>query len=73
MREQIGVTGAKEGCDDSKCGACMMPLDGELVNVRSYLALQAEGREITTVETTNFGVVLLRRPMHCCRRRRAAR
>ncbi len=50
VREQVGLTGAKEGCDDSECGACMMLLDGEPVNACSYLALQAEGREITTVE-----------------------
>ncbi len=50
VREVIGLTGAKEGCDDSECGACMMLLDGEPVNSCSYLALQAEGREITTVE-----------------------
>ena len=50
VREQVGLTGAKEGCDDSECGACMMLLDGEPVNSCSYLALQAEGREITTVE-----------------------
>jgi aerobic-type carbon monoxide dehydrogenase small subunit (CoxS/CutS family) len=50
VREHVGLTGAKEGCDDSECGACMMLLDGEPVNSCSYLALQAEGREITTVE-----------------------
>ncbi|HEY6396945.1 MAG TPA: (2Fe-2S)-binding protein [Solirubrobacteraceae bacterium] len=50
VREEIGLTGSKEGCDDSECGACMMMLDGEPVNSCSYLALQAEGREITTVE-----------------------
>jgi aerobic-type carbon monoxide dehydrogenase small subunit (CoxS/CutS family) len=50
VREEIGLIGAKEGCDDSECGACMMLLDGEPVNSCSYLALQAEGREITTVE-----------------------
>ena len=50
VREAIGLTGAKEGCDDSECGACMMLLDGEPVNACSYLALQAEGREVTTVE-----------------------
>jgi aerobic-type carbon monoxide dehydrogenase small subunit (CoxS/CutS family) len=50
VREQVGLTGAKEGCDDSECGACMMLLDGEPVNSCSYLALQAEGREIMTVE-----------------------
>ena len=50
VRDVIGLTGPKEGCDDSECGACMMLLDGKPVNACSYLALQAEGREITTVE-----------------------
>jgi aerobic-type carbon monoxide dehydrogenase small subunit (CoxS/CutS family) len=50
VREHVGLTGAKEGCDDSECGACMMLIDGQPVNSCSYLALQAEGREITTVE-----------------------
>jgi aerobic-type carbon monoxide dehydrogenase small subunit (CoxS/CutS family) len=50
VREVIGLTGPKEGCDDSECGACMMLLDGKPVNACSYLALQAEDREITTIE-----------------------
>ena len=50
VREEIGLTGSKEGCDDSECGACMMLLDGEPVNSCSYLALQAQGREVVTVE-----------------------
>jgi carbon-monoxide dehydrogenase small subunit len=50
VREAVGLTGAKEGCDDSECGACMMLLDGKPVNSCSYLALQAEGGEITTIE-----------------------
>src|SRR5436309_4057283 len=50
VREHVGLTRSKEGCDDSECGACMMLLDGRPVNACSYLALQAEGREITTVE-----------------------
>jgi aerobic-type carbon monoxide dehydrogenase small subunit (CoxS/CutS family) len=50
VREDLGLTGSKEGCDDSECGACMMLLDGEPVNSCSYLALQAEGRDVTTVE-----------------------
>jgi carbon-monoxide dehydrogenase small subunit len=50
VRESVGLTGSKEGCDDSECGACMMLLDGRPVNSCSYLALQAEGSEITTVE-----------------------
>ena len=50
IREHVGLTGSKEGCDDSECGACMVLLDDEPVNSCSYLALQAEGRRITTVE-----------------------
>ena len=50
VREVVGLTGSKEGCDDSECGACMMLLDGRPVNACSYLALQADGREVTTVE-----------------------
>ena len=50
VRDTLGLTGAKEGCDDSECGACMMLLDGRPVNSCSYLALQAEGSEVTTVE-----------------------
>ena len=50
VRDTVGLTGAKEGCDDSECGACMMLLDGKPVNSCSYLAVQADGREVTTVE-----------------------
>ncbi len=50
VRDVIGLTGSKEGCDDSECGACMMLLDDKPVNSCSYLALQADGREVTTVE-----------------------
>jgi carbon-monoxide dehydrogenase small subunit len=50
IRTEIGLTGTKEGCDDCECGACMVLLDGQPVNSCSYLAVQAQGREITTVE-----------------------
>ena len=50
VRDQIGLTGSKEGCDDSECGACMMLLDGQPLNSCSYLAVQADGSYITTVE-----------------------
>ena len=50
LRTELGLTGSKEGCDDSECGACMVMLDGRPVNSCSFLALQAEGREVTTVE-----------------------
>jgi aerobic-type carbon monoxide dehydrogenase small subunit (CoxS/CutS family) len=50
LRDDLGRTGTKEGCDDSECGACMVLVDGRPVNSCSYLALQAAGRVVTTVE-----------------------
>jgi aerobic-type carbon monoxide dehydrogenase small subunit (CoxS/CutS family) len=50
VREELGLTGSKEGCDDSECGACMMLLDGDPVNACSYLAIQAQDRVVTTIE-----------------------
>jgi carbon-monoxide dehydrogenase small subunit len=50
LRTEIGLTGTKEGCDDCECGACMVLVDGQPVNSCSYLAAQAQGRDITTVE-----------------------
>jgi len=58
VRDAVGLTGSKEGCDDSECGACMMLLDGRPVNSCSYLALQAERSEITTVEGLAAGGAL---------------
>jgi len=55
LRGEVGLTGSKEGCDDSECGACMVLLDGRPVNSCSYLALQAQGREIMTVEGLSNG------------------
>ena len=50
IRDEIGLTGTKEGCDDCECGACMVLIDGRPVNSCSYLAAQVQGREITTIE-----------------------
>lgn len=50
IRSEIGLTGTKEGCDDCECGACMVLLDGRSLNSCSFLAGQAEGRQITTIE-----------------------
>ena len=50
LRNEIGLTGTKEGCDDCECGACMVLVDGRPVNSCSYLAAQTDGREVTTVE-----------------------
>ena len=70
VRDALGLTGSKEGCDDSECGACMMLLDGRPVNACSYLALQADGREITTVEGLADGDELA--PLQARSSRRAA-
>jgi len=51
LRTEIALTGTKEGCDDSECGACMVLIDGQPVNSCSYLAVQTEGRSVTTVES----------------------
>ena len=58
LRGELGLTGSKEGCDDSECGACMVLVDGRPVNSCSYLALQVEGRQVTTVEGLAAGTKL---------------
>ena len=55
IRTEVGLTGTKEGCDDCECGACMVLLDGQPVNSCSYLAVQAQGRSITTIEGVAVG------------------
>ena len=55
LRNEIGLTGTKEGCDDCECGACMVLLDGQPINSCSYLAAQAQGREVTTIEGVMLG------------------
>ena len=55
LRDTLQLTGSKEGCDDSECGACMVLVNGAPVNSCSYLALQADGTEITTVEGLSHG------------------
>lgn len=50
LRETLGLTGAKVGCNDGNCGACSVLLDGRLVNSCLVLAVEVEGREVATVE-----------------------
>ena len=50
LRDRIGLTGAKEGCNNGNCGACTVIMDGRLVNSCCVLAAEVEGSEITTVE-----------------------
>jgi aerobic carbon-monoxide dehydrogenase small subunit len=50
LREALGLTGTNVGCDTSSCGSCTVLLDGESVKSCTLLAVQAEGREVTTIE-----------------------
>ena len=50
LREHLNLTGTHVGCDTSNCGACTIWLDGEAVKSCTVLAVQADGREVTTIE-----------------------
>ncbi|MFQ6040232.1 MAG: (2Fe-2S)-binding protein [Candidatus Poribacteria bacterium] len=50
LREDLGLTGAKSGCSTGKCGACTVILDGKSVKSCLILALQANGKEVLTIE-----------------------
>ena len=50
LREQAGLTGTHVGCETSLCGACTVLLDGQAVKSCTVLAVQADGRRVTTVE-----------------------
>jgi len=50
VREVFGLTGTHVGCDTTSCGVCTVLLDGQAVKSCTMLAVQADGREITTVE-----------------------
>jgi carbon-monoxide dehydrogenase small subunit len=50
LRETLGLTGTKEGCNNGNCGACNVILDGALVNSCLVLAVEIQGRSMTTIE-----------------------
>jgi carbon-monoxide dehydrogenase small subunit len=55
LREQLGLTGTKIGCDTSQCGACTVHLNGKALKSCTMLAVQADGAEITTIEGLGNG------------------
>jgi len=58
LRDHLGLTGTKRGCNCSSCGACTVMLDGMAVKSCSILAMQANGTEVLTVEGLATGVQL---------------
>lgn len=50
LREELGLTGTKKGCEQGDCGACTVIMNGKAVNACLILALQAESKEIETIE-----------------------
>ncbi len=58
LRDELGLTGSKEGCSSGDCGACSVTLDGRLVCSCLVLGVEAEGHEITTIEGMAEGETL---------------
>ena len=50
LRDVINLTGSKEGCNDGNCGACTVTMDGRIVESCCILGVEAEGKEIITIE-----------------------
>jgi len=58
LRETLGLTGTKEGCSNGNCGACNVIMDGMLVNSCLVLAVEIDGRHVTTIEGIASGAGL---------------
>ena len=59
LREELGLTGTKKGCDVGDCGACTVLIDGEPVNACLMLAVEAQGKTVDTVEGLQTGTDVL--------------
>ena len=55
LREELGMKGTKRGCDSGQCGACTILMDGKTINACLVLAIQADGKEIMTIEGLSSG------------------
>ena len=58
LRDVLGLTGTKEGCNDGNCGACTVEMDGRIVTSCLVLGVEAEGSEIGTIEGVASGSTL---------------
>jgi aerobic carbon-monoxide dehydrogenase small subunit len=66
IRDHVGLTGTKIGCDTSQCGSCTVHLDGKSVKSCTVLAAQADGGELTTIEglTSNGALHAVQEAFH---------
>jgi carbon-monoxide dehydrogenase small subunit len=55
LRRDLGLKGTKRGCDQGHCGACTVILEGKAVNACTVLAVQADGKRVTTIEGLSSG------------------
>lgn len=58
LRDEIGLTGTKEGCNNGNCGACSVIMNGRVVNACCVLGVEAQGANITTIEGVAHGTEL---------------